>query len=325
MQSASPSSRPSPALHVAYAQGSGTRANTGTSFGAVLADVTSTPAGAAPPLTTGSTTHTVGAGETLYGIANARLASSGKPADPGASMRYALRIAQANGIRDPNRIYVGQSLDLAIGGSASKARADSVASMRLEPASIDVRNQGTRMALGETRIIEDDGTDDADQLAFDIPHASPLPSPALPASHASDAIRPRPEPDAVARNAIARYSETAAVTATRPADPVVSQPARDGAESSDKLPDIFYKGLLGKALDALPLDQSARTGLQQANAVIGSSFAGRSLAALTGIGGPLLTLAGLAWGIFSARKIAADQPADTTAPPQRPALAAVRE
>jgi hypothetical protein len=37
--------------------------------------------------------------------------------------------------------------------------------------------------------------------------------------------------------------------------------------------------------------------------VVGNSFAGRALATLTGVGGPILTVAGLFWGLFSAQKI----------------------
>ncbi|MBY0375373.1 MAG: hypothetical protein K2Q23_15370 [Bryobacteraceae bacterium] len=76
------------------------------------------------------------------------------------------------------------------------------------------------------------------------------------------------------------------------------------------MPDIVYKGVIGKALDLLPLDPSTRTGLQQANAVVSSSIAARTLAAATGIGGPILTIAGLVWGLFAASKIGAQQSAE---------------
>lgn len=322
MPIAPPNNDPQPPLHLAYAHGARGRSHAAASFDAALTHARSASEAPPEPLPTRAAIHTVKAGETLYGIANARLTASGNRADPGALMRYALQIAQANGIRDPNRIYAGQALDLTRGQPASSTPA---ASTLRPPASVDGRVQGGPTALWETRIVDDDPPDDADQYAFDIPDAIPMPAPALPAPLASDSPRTVPEAEAVHRSAIARYSEAAAAVAARPVEPGVSRPAGDGAEATEPVPDILYKGLVGKALDALPMDPSTRSGLQQAHAVIGSSFAGRSLAALTGIGGPLLTLAGLAWGIFAARKIAAEQPSDAPAPPQRPALTATRE
>ena len=75
------------------------------------------------------------------------------------------------------------------------------------------------------------------------------------------------------------------------------------AEPASKLPDIFYKGVVGKVLDAMPLEPATRTTLQQTNSVVSGTFTVRSLGALAGFGGPLLTIAGLVWGIFSSRQV----------------------
>jgi len=109
---------------------------------------------------------------------------------------------------------------------------------------------------------------------------------------ADDIILNRDDPIEATRASLAIYEQT--TPAAMPKSP-------------GEFPDILYKGVAGKALDLMPLDASTRTGLQQANAVISNSFAGRSLAALTGVGGPILTIAGLLWGIFSAQKISAMQ------------------
>ena len=77
------------------------------------------------------------------------------------------------------------------------------------------------------------------------------------------------------------------------------------AEASRGLPDIVYKGVAGKVLDVLPIEPSTRANLQRANSIVSSAFTARSLGALTGIGGPVLTVAGLLWGIFSSRQIEA--------------------
>jgi hypothetical protein len=79
----------------------------------------------------------------------------------------------------------------------------------------------------------------------------------------------------------------------------------DPAAAFEPAPEIdqrIYKGLVGNALDSLPMDPVDRVHLQRTNAVISNAFTGRSLAVLAG-GGPLLVLGGLIWGIWSASQI----------------------
>jgi hypothetical protein len=64
-----------------------------------------------------------------------------------------------------------------------------------------------------------------------------------------------------------------------------------------------YKGVLGNALDAIPMDPSKRLELQRTNAVVGNALLGRSLAVLAGLSNPVLLLGGLAWGMWAASNI----------------------
>ncbi|HEY5293821.1 MAG TPA: hypothetical protein VIJ43_16060 [Burkholderiales bacterium] len=64
-----------------------------------------------------------------------------------------------------------------------------------------------------------------------------------------------------------------------------------------------YKGLVGSALDAIPMDPSQRVGLQRTNAVVSNTLFGRSLAAWAGLSNPVLLLGGLVWGMWAASNI----------------------
>lgn len=252
----------------------------------------------APPVGTERSTHVVTAGETLYGIARARLAAAGQAATPGASMRYALQIAQANQIRNPDRIHVGQRLDLV--SAATIERRNGAENADVGSAAPDDAGISQLQELDwQPPMPGTGGPTDAGGNACDAADCPP-PSSALPPA-AGTVLRDdiRSQPDSVAEASVAEARAELAL---------YRQIAPAAAKPSDELPDIVYKGVVGKALDLVPLETSTRTGLQQANAVISGSFAGRSIAALTGLGGPLLTVAGLIWGIFSAQRISATPP-----------------
>jgi hypothetical protein len=221
-------------------------------------------------------------------------------------MRYALQIASANQIRNPDRIHIGQQLDLA--GPFDVAQDRPAATINGGSAAATSGARSTVIADGtgiralrevdlQDRIEEANAEEDAGEHACDPVDCAPR-SAALPAAEritaAGDDVRDRPDRVASSRADLALYQHAAPTAAPKP---------------PGELPDIVYKGVIGKALDQLPLEPSTRTGLQQANAIISSSFAARSLATLTGVGGPLLTIAGLVWGLFSAQKISAMQPA----------------
>ncbi len=247
--------------------------------------------------------HTVRAGETLYAIVRARLAAMGVEADAKASMQGVKQLAQANNIPNPDRIYVGQKLDLAplestsgeptalpdggIDESTTFASAIEQLQQRHFEESVPeadaqitaeaaVALQSTIDTLPPT-IVRDDGAAAAAAAAVvdamvmavaDVGARTPL------------AVRQ-----------VALYEQDASIAPARPAEAVRA------------LPDIVYKGVVGKVLDAMPLEPSTRTGLQQASAVVSSTASAHALGVLTGFGGPLLTVAGLIWGIFSARQI----------------------
>lgn len=87
---------------------------------------------------------------------------------------------------------------------------------------------------------------------------------------------------------------------------LVATPAR--ADDTPKpLPplvgEVLQKGLVGKALDAVPMDPEERVALQRTSTVVSSTLSGRSLTAWAGLTHPLLVIAGLAWGIYSAFNI----------------------
>ena len=67
--------------------------------------------------------------------------------------------------------------------------------------------------------------------------------------------------------------------------------------------DTVFKGVVGKALDAVPMDPEERVVLQRTNAVISSTMTGRSLSVWAGLANPILMIGGLVWGVFAASNI----------------------
>lgn len=80
--------------------------------------------------------------------------------------------------------------------------------------------------------------------------------------------------------------------------------------------DIVYKGVVGKALDAVPTDPQECVALQRTSAVVSSTPTGRSFALWAGLSNPVLLIAGVVWGLYSASNIrAAEMKAVPVAPP----------
>lgn len=69
--------------------------------------------------------------------------------------------------------------------------------------------------------------------------------------------------------------------------------------------DVVYKGVIGKALDAVPMDPEERATLQRGSAVASGTLTGRSVSVWVGLTNPILMIAGLVWGLFSASNIKA--------------------
>ena len=243
--------------------------------------------GPAPP---DEAAHTVRAGETLYGIVRARLATMGVEANAKASMQGVKQLAQANNVLNPDRIYVGQKLDLSALESSFGHQTASLAGGIDRSATAASGIEQPQSWHGEEPVPEAGAQITAEVAAA----ALPLPIATLPptitrydAAAGVDAGARTP----MAVRQVALYEQNASIAPAKP------------AEAARALPDIVYKGVVGKVLDAMQMEPSTRTALQQANALVSSTVSARALGALTGFGGPLLTVAGLIWGIFSSRQI----------------------
>ena len=81
------------------------------------------------------------------------------------------------------------------------------------------------------------------------------------------------------------------------------------ATAAPAVNDVLYKGVVGKVLDAVPMDPEDRVALQKTGAVVSGTLTGRSLTVWAGITHPILWVAGVAWGLFSASNIKAELPA----------------
>ena len=82
--------------------------------------------------------------------------------------------------------------------------------------------------------------------------------------------------------------------------------AEDESTPVRSVSDAVYKGVVGKALDAVPMDPEQRVVLQRANAVVGNTFTGRSLSVWVGFTNPILMIGGLVWGLYAAYHIKPD-------------------
>lgn len=83
--------------------------------------------------------------------------------------------------------------------------------------------------------------------------------------------------------------------------------AEDAPQPLPAVGDVVYKGLVGKALDAVPMDPNERVILQRTSAVVSGTLTGRSLSVWAGLGlsNPILLIAGVVWGLYSAFNIKA--------------------
>ncbi len=219
------------------------------------------------------------AGETLYAIVRARLATMGVQANPKASIQGVKQLAQANSIHKPDRIYVAQKLNLsALESSFGHQSAPLVGGIDRSTAA-STSDQLEPWHWQEPMSAEADA-----QITTEVAVALPLTIDTLPSTLARDDIAAGD--DAGARTALAlrqlaHYQKNESITPAKP------------AEAAHALPVIVYKGVVGKVLDTMPLKPSTRKALQQTNALVSSSVAARALGALTGFSAPMLTVAGL--------------------------------
>lgn len=79
--------------------------------------------------------------------------------------------------------------------------------------------------------------------------------------------------------------------------------AQDASPLPAAVSDVVYKGVVGKVLDAVPMDPNERVTLQRTGAVVSGTLTGRSLTVWAGLTHPVLLVAGVIWGLFSASNI----------------------
>ena len=270
--------------------------------------------------------HVVRSGETLYRISRSLLEARGADLSPAAVMRAVSQLSQANGITNPDRIYPNQRIDASVlNGYPSKAvdlaTAQSRGTDKLQPAAFAARSDhlfepvqncsdGIRFCddpnrqpaafdfLGTSKTLDSPDLQDQDMRAGvnligvetsgleNGLEANEMEtwSPAVGASRATQDI---------ASGSDAASAEQVAATGDPPRAPT----------SESRLPDVLYKGVLGKALDFVPMNPEDRVTLQQTSSIISASLSGRMLASLFSITNPIAMVAGLAWGLFSAKNI----------------------
>ena len=269
--------------------------------------------------------HVVRSGETLYRISRSLLEARGADISPAAVMKAVSQLSQANGITNPDRIYPNQRIDASVlNGYPNKAvdaaNAQSRGTGTLQPVAFAARSNhlfepvqncsnGIELCddpnrqpasfdfLGTSRTPDSPDSQDQDMRSggnligvetngLEV-HAMDPWSPAVGASPATQDIASGSDPGRPERRGQVAPTSDAPRSLT----------------SESRLPDVLYKGVLGKALDFVPMDPENRLTLQQTSSVISGSLSGRMLAGLFNIGNPIAMIAGLAWGFFSAKNI----------------------
>ena len=269
--------------------------------------------------------HVVRPGETLYRISRSLLEARGADTSPAAVMRAVSQLSKANGIANSDRIYPNQKIDASVlngypSPAVDLANVQSRGTDIVQPVAFAARNNdsfelvqncnnGIELCddpnrqpasfdfLGTSRTPDSPDSQDQDMRSggnligvetngLEV-HAMDPWSPAVGASPATQDIASGSDPGRPERRGQVAPTSDAPRSLT----------------SESRLPDVLYKGVLGKALDFVPMDPENRLTLQQTSSVISGSLSGRMLAGLFNIGNPIAMIAGLAWGFFSAKNI----------------------
>jgi hypothetical protein len=93
-------------------------------------------------------------------------------------------------------------------------------------------------------------------------------------------------------------------------------PTVSNSKPSQGFDQVVYKGLVGNALEAVPMDPTQRVNLQRTNAVVSNTLSGRSLTVLAKLTNPAILIGSIAWGLWAAANInspAIDAPAAVAA------------
>lgn len=122
-----------------------------------------------------------------------------------------------------------------------------------------------------------------------------------------------------------RLAGLALLTLTMPAyasDALHSGPRPHNANAAN-FNQVLYKGLVGNALETVPMDPAQRVTLQRTNAVVSNTWSGRSLSALAKLTHPALLIGGFVWGLWAASNI--HPPAATASVPSNDTADAGKE
>lgn len=91
-----------------------------------------------------------------------------------------------------------------------------------------------------------------------------------------------------------------ALTASALAENAPTVPSSKPTQGFDQ---VLYKGLVGNALDAVPMDPAQRVNLQRTSAVVSNTLSGRSLTVLAKLTNPAILIGSIAWGLWAAANI----------------------
>ena len=236
--------------------------------------------------------HRVQPKETLFGIAREQLINSGQNASPSASMAYALKLAKDNHIQNPDLIYAGQILVLDRINSSDESNKNPTG-----PAAINASNHAgidTKNVINNAKVDKFYNLDWQESSMKMGRESYEAEDPAgLMVLSSNKIIDERP---------IALASNNEHIRDIDLQSPNASNSTTSN-NSSFIVSDLLRKGVVGQILDGLPIESSTRSSLQQANAVVSNSFTGRALGTLLGVGGVIPGIAGLLWGLFSAKQI----------------------
>ncbi len=267
--------------------------------------------------------HTVKPGETLYGIARKNLAAQGLNATPKDVMTSIRSLSEYNGIKDQNRIYPGQKIDLTV----LNPHREKLLGLPMTPLPLP-QLPGGDSAKGPALLEEDKKTITLSALHADPVALGPDQARLLTASEYFSNGQEDMAADAKQQNVFANQFDpqllatVSAKTSSQPSLVTEKGLAVDGlkpivpgsdagnlmvsstasSQSSD-LSDFIYKGALGKALDFLPMQAEDRVVVQQAGSVVNGALTGIKLSGLLNIATPIAAVFGLLWGAFSAKNI----------------------
>lgn len=237
--------------------------------------------------------------DTLSGIVKSRLKTLDQTATPQTIAQLTRKIAQLNKISNQDRIFPEQKLNLAFLEPAKPTIVEVAPTPSLRSETARVQDTTTHQALNFRNSTQ---VEAAPTSTLDTESVSQ-------GIHANQSAGGQQLANAYLLEHLQDRSNASPATEHRVDDVKVKNPSLPSPdinterEKTNVVPDLLYKGLVGKALDALPINPQAKTALQQTNAIVSSTMAGRSLAAITGLASPVLAVAGLIWGLFAAKNI----------------------